>query len=120
MRSLSTGNILIFLIDEISRCLDNSCVVIFIVSEAYCESEWCRTEKREACTRNKPIIIILTETVAVKKMPSNLRNIFQTIVRVKLIQQNDGQYILKPNSQKLCEAIIKLASERFIENKTKI
>ena len=103
--------------DEISRCLDYSCVVIFIVSEAFCDSEWCRTEIREACTRNKPIIIILTETVATEKMPSSLKNIFQTTVRVKLIQE-DEKYVLKPCPQKVCEAIVRLASERYSRNST--
>ena len=97
---------------EIMRCVTESCLVIFVVSQSFCASDWCKMEVKEACTQAKPIILVFREQVDIKLMPAYLRTIFERQVRVKL-EHRDGEYILVPNLQTVCDSIIRLAYEDY-------
>ena len=60
------------LTDEIIRCVEASSVVIFFVTNAFCETLWCKNETLVAHYDKKPIILMLWEKVDPRLMPHQL------------------------------------------------
>ena len=107
------------LFNEITRCIAESCVVIFVVSQAFCASGWCRNEVREAYEQNKPIILFFKDEIEIILMTPHLKIIFQRYTRVKIVQEK-GNYEIVPNFTRTSESIILLASQNYDEqNKLK-
>ncbi|XP_045182477.2 toll-like receptor 1 [Mercenaria mercenaria] len=102
------------IIEEILRCISKSCVMIYVISEYFCRSQWCQMELREAYEINKPIILILKGEVPENEMPDLLSTIFNRYTRAKLVIE-DGQYKLIPDWKSLCESIIKLAANSYVD-----
>ena len=93
--------------DEIIRCIEASYVVIFFVTNAFCETLWCKDEAFVAYRENKPIILMLWEKVNTKTMPKHLYKHYKEYARVHWMQE-DGQRVMKPGWSELCEAIVRL------------
>jgi hypothetical protein len=70
--------------DAASRCD----AVIFLVSQAWVDSEWCRKEFRLAHHLNKRIIGLLIEDIAIEALPDELTASWQL---VNLASGNDHQ-----------------------------
>ena len=98
---------------EIFRCIELSCVVVFVASSLFCKNQWCQMELREAMSQNKPIILLFMEDVEKTDMSKKLRAIFDRNTRSKLVQNGD---IFKPVAGWLhcCESIVKLSCDRYM------
>jgi hypothetical protein len=53
-----------YILDEIIRCTESSCVVLLVVSEAFCKSHYCDFEALCAQLEKKPIILMFLEDVS--------------------------------------------------------
>ena len=95
------------LTDEIIRCVEASSVVIFFVTNAFCETLWCKNETLVAHYDKKPIILMLWEKVDPRLMPHQLYKHYKEYVRVHWIYEN-GERVMKPGWQELCESIVML------------
>ncbi|XP_053390416.1 toll-like receptor 1 [Mercenaria mercenaria] len=100
------------IVEEIMRCMSESLVAVFVVSEAFCRSDWCCLEVKEAYEQQKPIILIFVEEVSEESMTIYIRNIFHRYSRGKLVATENGEIDFKPGGLKgLCNSIILLGSE---------
>ncbi|XP_045211158.2 toll-like receptor 4 [Mercenaria mercenaria] len=98
-------------VEEVMRCMYKSLVAVFVVSEAFCQSDWCSLEVREAYEQQKPIVLIFVEEVSEESMTLYVRNVFQRYTRGKLFHTEDGEVDFEPGGIKgLCDSIILLAS----------
>ncbi|XP_045157005.2 toll-like receptor 4 [Mercenaria mercenaria] len=95
--------------DEIVRCISESCVVVCIVSNNFCESHRCQMELREAYELNKPIILIFKEEVDLTRMQPLMSKIFRRYTRAKLITKEDGRKEIVPGYEQISCSILKLA-----------
>ena len=68
---------------------------------------WCRNEALVAHYENKPMILMIWEELDLKQMPKYMLLHYQEHTRVHWIQE-DGQRVMKPDMEKLCEAIVSL------------
>lgn len=100
------------LANEIIRCVEASSVVVFFVTNAFLRKMWCKNETLVAHYENKPIVLMLWEKVDEELMPKHLYKHYVEHARVHWVQEN-GQRIMKPGWDELCEAIVRL----FAENK---
>ncbi|XP_053395204.1 toll-like receptor 4 [Mercenaria mercenaria] len=98
------------IVDEIVRCLSESCVAAFIVSNNFCESRWCQMELREAYELNKPIILICREHIDLTLMTPLMSKIFLRYTRAKLITKEDDRVEIVPGYEQLASSILKLAA----------
>ena len=98
------------LANEIIRCIEGSSVVVFFVTNAFCRKAWCRNEALVAHSDNKPTVLMLWEKVDVKLMPKHLYKHYLLYTRVHWVQEQ-GQRIMKPDWNELCEAIVRLIGE---------
>lgn len=95
-------------INEVYRLVDESFIMVCLVSNRFCSSSWCELEMRIATERNKPIILLFTEDVQRLEMPDIMQNIFDTQTRGRIIRENDT-YMLVPGIDVLGESIFSLA-----------
>ncbi|KAL3842004.1 hypothetical protein ACJMK2_020077 [Sinanodonta woodiana] len=98
--------------------MNESLTVLLVVSDAYCESIFCQHEAKLAEYSNKPVILMLREQVDVSKMSPELSALFSRYTRVKWVNVN-GEYIMKPDWDTLCDSIFMLAEE-YLQKNTKI
>ena len=98
------------LTNEIIRCVEASSVVVFFVTNKFCETLWCKNETLAAHYDKKPIVLMLWEEVDPKLMPKQLYKHFKEYARVHWIHEN-GVRVMKPDWQGLSEAIVMLFSK---------
>ena len=99
--------------DEAYRCVQAACVFIAVVSDAFCQSEYCKGEIREAYTQQKPIIVILFGTVTETKMSPYLLEVFRRNARAKAVEQEDGGLEIVPDLNTIAESVLKLAADNY-------
>ena len=99
------------LANEIIRCVEESSVVIFFVTKAFCRKMWCRNEALIAYYENKPTILMIWEELNLKLMPKYLYHQYQHNSRVHWVQEN-GHRVMKPGWDKLCESVVSLFVEK--------
>lgn len=93
------------LANEIIRCIEESAVVIFFITNVFLKKLWCRNEVLIALYENKPTILLIWEELDLTLMPKYLFLYYQNHARVHWIHEN-GQHIIKPGWDKLCEAVL--------------
>ena len=101
------------IIDEIIRCIVESYVGIFFVTNNFCQSQWCQLELRETYELNKPIILIFKGKIDIRNMSPLMLKIFRQYTRAKIVINADGQIQMIPDFRQLSNSILKLASSRF-------
>ena len=99
------------LADEIIRCVEESSVVIFFVTKAFCRKMWCRNEALIAYYENKPTILMIWEELNLNLMPKYLYHQYQHHTRIHWVQEN-GQRVMKPSWDKVCESVVSLFVEK--------
>ncbi|XP_060553769.1 toll-like receptor 4 [Ruditapes philippinarum] len=104
------------IVDEIMRCIKESCVGLFFVTTNFCQSQWCEMELRETYELNKPIILIFKEEIDTRIMSPLMLKIFQQFTRGKLVVTEHGDIQMIPDIQELSNSILKLASLRYNGN----
>ena len=92
---------------EMIRCIEAAKVVVFCVSEAFCESEFCREEVMITDCTHTPAILMFLEEVDVTKMSKILEKYYKTSARCKIVVQDRKRYLC-PNWNVLCRSIIEL------------
>ena len=91
--------------DEIVRCIDESAVVVFFLSETFVNKPWCRTEVHKAFLEEKPIILMIQGKLDINSMPKALRKHYETYTRVHWSMQH-GVPIMRPGWEHLCQTIV--------------
>ncbi|XP_045184944.2 toll-like receptor 4 [Mercenaria mercenaria] len=103
------------IVAEIMRCVSESCVIVFVVSKSFCQSNWCCLEVKEAYEQQKPIVLIFCEEVDDNEMSAHLKQMFQRYTRAKLVQQDEDVNVQPGGWEGLCDSIIHLASRQYAE-----
>ena len=92
---------------EINRCIEDSSVVIFFLTETFIKKSWCRTEVHRAFCDEKPIVLMILGKLKTQYMPKVMRKYYETFTRVHWSLEN-GQYIMRPSWEHFCETIVGL------------
>ena len=92
---------------KILRCLEESKVVVVVLSRNYCQSNYCKLEIEQAQLMRKPIILILTEHVKEEAMNNVIRGVFKNTTRARFVVE-DGLYRLEPDWDQVCMSILQL------------
>ena len=92
------------------RSVEQSAVVVLVISNKYINSPWCDMEAKEAATQQKPVILILTETIDTLKMSPVLKQMFNRFARFKCFINEKGEYEVTPTWETLTSSVLDLAS----------
>ena len=93
--------------DEIRRCVRESSVVIFFLSDIFINKSWCRSEVHKAFCDEKQIVLMIQGKLDLKSMPRVLRKHYETFTRVHWTLHG-GQYVMRPNMKDFCATIVGL------------
>ncbi|KAL3842824.1 hypothetical protein ACJMK2_020808 [Sinanodonta woodiana] len=97
-----------YILDEIIRCTESCCVVLLVMSEAFCKSYYCDCEAICAYLEKKPIILMFLEEVDPKCMSKIMHKHFQRYTRVRWTRKGD-EFELVPSWAKVCDSICAFA-----------
>ncbi|XP_053373858.1 toll-like receptor 13 isoform X1 [Mercenaria mercenaria] len=97
-------------ITEIMTNMENSSVIIFVISLEFCNKPWCNIEIKEAQELQKPIILIFREEVDLQDMPKQVEKLFHQNTRCKFERDVDGAWKLQPSFHVLASSVIELAA----------
>lgn len=100
------------ILDEAVRCLERSSVMLGVVSNQFCESEFCHSELKEAFHLNKPIVLMLKDHVDEHLMKPVMKMLFKSNVRI-LWTLNNGEHIMKNSWENVCMAILDLIADNL-------
>ena len=95
------------LANEIIRCMEESSVVVFFITNSFCKKMWCRNEALVAHYENKPTVLMMWENVDPDLMPKHLYKHFREYARVHWVHQN-GRRVMRPDWDVLCDSIVRL------------
>lgn len=93
--------------DEIQRCIEQSAVMLVVVSNAYCTSAYCRNEIETSVELDKPVVLLFLEEVNEANMPKVMRRVFKKCVRAKM-NYVDGQLQVVPSWENICNSLLEL------------
>ena len=96
---------------EIIRSIEASEEVVFFITKSFCKNKWCRYETIVANADHKPFVLMLWEIVDPKLMPKHIRKCYEEYTRVHWNIEN-GERVMTPKWNDLCESIIKLMGEQ--------
>ena len=95
--------------DEIISCLEQSKVMLILLTDNYCRSECCVMEFQKAIQLNKPIIIMVKDKVDKTLLTPAMRMSYNTNSRI-IWKQHDGEYVLKGTWNTICDSIMELGT----------
>lgn len=96
-----------YLANEIIICFESIDVLICFVTKSFCKDSWCKYEALVAQNNHKAIVIMHWEDVAETLIPKHLLMCYKDCIHVHWKVKN-GQRVMKPGWQKLCEDIVGL------------
>ena len=102
------------IVEEVMRCIEQSAVVVLVISNKYIQSPWCDMEAKEAETQRKPIVLILTENIDEQEMSFVLKEIFNRYTRFKCFTKEEGQHEVSATWKTLSESIVELATTQIV------
>ena len=97
--------------------LEESAIVVIVLSKNYCESDYCKMEIEQARLMNKPIVIILKENVSENDMNTVIKSVFHHFTRV-IFKCEGGTYRLLHDWRFICKSIISVAADVYMEKRT--
>ncbi|KAL3888266.1 hypothetical protein ACJMK2_000637 [Sinanodonta woodiana] len=86
------------IIDEIHRCINESLVVIPVITPAFLKSKWSLKECVDALEKQRPVVVLMKQNT-------------NTDDTVATWSDNEGQFRIRPSWNSICEAIIHRAPE---------
>lgn len=93
------------ILNEITRCITDSAVMIAVVSNNFCNSRFCNHEIERAVDLKTPVILAMKERVNEELMTPVLRALFRSTVRVQIIN-NDNGFALIPTMDNLVTTVL--------------
>lgn len=95
------------IISETTRCMEKSSVVLVVVSNSFCTSEFCHQELDQAYIKRKPIVLMFKEHVDEEMMMPTMKELYRKNVRMLWSFEN-SEYILKSTWENVCTSILDL------------
>ncbi|XP_045215711.2 toll-like receptor 4 [Mercenaria mercenaria] len=96
-----------FVLDKTIRCIEKSAVIIVVLSNDFCTSNYCHNELEQAIQLQRPIILMIKGIVDEELMKPRIKLLYKENVRILWTEQN-GQYVLKTTWENVCSSILDL------------
>ena len=87
---------------------------MFVVTDAFCRSNYCQIELQQAYDLHKPIILVMEQTCDQELMSPLLNELFNRNTRVTWLG-NDGlrEFAMKTTWANICESILQLSIGKY-------
>ncbi|KAL3888322.1 hypothetical protein ACJMK2_000692 [Sinanodonta woodiana] len=101
------------IIDEIHRCINESLVVIPVITPAFLRSRWSLKECVDALEKQRPVVVLMKQNTNTNDTVGAIKQLIANYTRATWYD-NEGQFLIHPSWYFVGEAIIRRASETFI------
>ncbi|XP_060560676.1 toll-like receptor 4 [Ruditapes philippinarum] len=91
--------------DETERCLNRASVVILLVSDNFCRSQYCLNEFDKAYLLGKPVVLMLFGNVDEEIMMPTLHGLYKRDARI-LWKIENGQFVLNTTWENICTSLL--------------
>ncbi|KAL3888963.1 hypothetical protein ACJMK2_001322 [Sinanodonta woodiana] len=98
------------IIDEIHRCINESLVIIPVITPAFLQSRWSLKECVDALEKQRPVIVLMKQNTNTNDTIGTIKQLIAHYTRATW-SDNEGQFLIRPSWNSLGEAIIRMASE---------
>ncbi|KAK3609563.1 hypothetical protein CHS0354_019575 [Potamilus streckersoni] len=106
------------IIEEIYRCIDESLVVVPIITPAFIQSEWSQTECVIAIEKHRKVLILMEEQTDTKQAMTAIQDLIKNYTRATWSNKG-GQFVIRPSWDVTCDRIIALAAETLRNQRIK-
>ncbi|KAL3868305.1 hypothetical protein ACJMK2_041129 [Sinanodonta woodiana] len=106
------------LMNEIYRCIEGALVVVLLVTENFLESDWCNLESLVAKEYKIPLIILIQEGTRCETKSKTINYALSRFGRAEWSIKN-GQFVIRPAWNVICDGILSCAAESILERKEK-
>ncbi|KAK3587771.1 hypothetical protein CHS0354_042731 [Potamilus streckersoni] len=110
---LCTGNNFIpgmLIINEIHRCIDESLLVVPIITPAFVQSPWSQTECVVAIQKHRKVVVLMQEQTDISQAERSIQHLIAHYTRATWSNRN-GSVTIHPSWNIICDRIISLAAE---------
>ncbi|KAK3600066.1 hypothetical protein CHS0354_032406 [Potamilus streckersoni] len=104
------------IIDEIHRCIDESLVVVPIITSAFIQSSWSQSECSIAIEKHRRILILMDEQTDVSQAGATVKNLIGNYTRATW-SNKEGPFVIHPQLDQVCDRIITVAAETLNKEK---
>ncbi|KAL3888672.1 hypothetical protein ACJMK2_001036 [Sinanodonta woodiana] len=98
--------------EEIHRCINESLVIIPVITPAFLESHWCLTECVNAIERHRQVLVLMEKHTDTSDTIATIRNQIGQYTRASWSYQ-EGQFHICPSWDTICDGVIQRAIESF-------
>jgi hypothetical protein len=91
--------------DETERCLNRASVVILLLSDNFCRSQYCQNEIDKAYLLGKPVVLMLFGNVDEEIMMPTLHGLYKRDARI-LRKIENGQLVLNTTWENICISLL--------------
>ncbi|XP_045180593.2 uncharacterized protein LOC123539877 [Mercenaria mercenaria] len=93
--------------DEMALCLQQSAVVMLLLSRSFCNSEFCRMEFDMALFMKKPFILMIKDELDESEMVPSLQELFKRNTRL-LWERRDNHFYLRTSWDNVVNSVLEL------------
>ncbi|KAK3595000.1 hypothetical protein CHS0354_003724 [Potamilus streckersoni] len=93
------------IINEIHRCLDESLVVVPVITRSFLQSSWSLEELVVASEKGKKTVILLEEQTDVSDATETVKNLVARYTRATW-SRKEGRFVIRPTWNVICQSLI--------------
>ncbi|KAL3887927.1 hypothetical protein ACJMK2_000312 [Sinanodonta woodiana] len=98
------------IIDEIRRCIDESLVVVPVITKAFLQSEWSQEECAVAIKRRRKVVILMEQMTDISMAIPTLKQLIARYNRASW-STSDNRFVIHPSWNIICQGICDIAAE---------
>ncbi|KAK3577638.1 hypothetical protein CHS0354_010146 [Potamilus streckersoni] len=98
------------IITEIHRCIDESLVVVPVITPSFLKSRWCKSECTVAIQKARNVVVLMKEQTDTSDADKMIRNLIYKYTRASWAVR-DGEFIIRPKWDILIQSIVDKAME---------
>ncbi|KAK3609561.1 hypothetical protein CHS0354_019573 [Potamilus streckersoni] len=100
------------IIDEIHRCIKESLVIVPVITPAFLESRWSLKECVDAIERHRQVVVLMKQHTDIAGTIDTIKHLIAQHT-IATWSYNEGQFVIRPSWNTICDGIIQTASETF-------
>ncbi|KAK3609552.1 hypothetical protein CHS0354_019563 [Potamilus streckersoni] len=100
------------IIEEIHRCINESLVIVPVITPAFLESRWSLKECVDAIERHRKVVVLMKEHTDISGTIGTIKHLIAQYTRATW-SYNEGHFVMRPSWNTICDGIIQTASEAF-------
>ncbi|KAL3888668.1 hypothetical protein ACJMK2_001032 [Sinanodonta woodiana] len=100
------------IIEEIHRCINESLVIVPVITPAFLNSRWSLRECVDAIERHRQVVVLMKQHTDASGTFASIANVIGQYTRASW-SYDEGNFVIRPSWNTICDGIIQTAIESF-------